>query len=44
MLDILIFEINIQIELKKLKKKIAEKLNYDEIEFPVEEKDLTRLK
>ena len=39
MLDILIFQINIQKEFLKNDKKIAEELNYDEIEFPVQEKD-----
>ena len=37
MLDILILQKNIQKELTD--KKIAEKLNYDEIEFPVQEED-----
>ena len=39
MLDILILQKNIEKELNKLTKKIAEKLNYDGIEFPVQEKD-----
>ena len=43
MLDILIFQNNIQKELKKLTKKIAEKLNYEEIEFPVQEKDFSKI-
>ena len=44
MLDILILQKNIQKELKKLTKKNAEKLNYDEIEFPVQEKDFNKIK
>ena len=43
MLDILILQKNIQKELKNLTKKIAEKLNYDEIEFPVQEKDFNKI-
>ena len=39
MLGILIVQKNIQKELKKLTKKIAEKLDYDGIEFPVQEND-----
>ena len=39
MLDILIPEMNILKEFKKLTKKIAEKLDYDGIEFSVQEKD-----
>ena len=35
MLGILIPQKNIQNELKKLTKKIAEKLDYDRIEFPM---------
>ena len=31
-----------QKELKKLTKKIAQKLDYDEIEFPVQEKDFNK--
>ena len=38
MLDILIFQKNIQKELKKLTKKIAEKLDYDETGFPIQKK------
>ena len=38
MLNILIFQINIQKELKKTDKKIAEEFNYDGIKFPVQEK------
>ena len=43
MLDILILQKNIQKELKKLTKKIAEKLDYDGIEFPVQEKDFNKI-
>ena len=43
MLDNLILQNNIQKELKKLTKKIAEKLDYDEIEFPVQEKDFNKI-
>ena len=43
MLDILILQKNIQKELKKLTKKIAEKLDYDGIEFPVQEKDFSKI-
>ena len=43
MLDILIFQINIQKEFSKNDKKIAEKLNYDGIEFPVQEKDFNKI-
>ena len=43
MFDILIFQINIQKELKKLTKKIAEELNYDGIESPVQEKDFNKI-
>ena len=39
MLDILILQKNIQKEWKKIDKKVAEKLDYDELEFPVQEKD-----
>ena len=42
MLDILIFQKIIQKELEKVKKKIAEKLDYDRIEFPVQEKDFNK--
>ena len=38
MLDILILQKNIQKELKKKDKKIAEKRDYDGTEFPVQEK------
>ena len=34
---------NIQKELKKTDKKITEELNYDEIKFPVEEKDFNKI-
>ena len=44
MLDILILQKNIQKELKKLTKKIAQKLNYNKIEFPVQEKDFNKIK
>ena len=45
MLGILILQRNIQKELKKLKKKkkIAKKLDYDRIEFPVQEKDFNKI-
>ena len=43
MLAILIFQKNIQKEFKKLTKKIAEKLNYDKIELPVQEKDFNKI-
>ena len=44
MLDILIFQIIIQKELKKRNdKKIAEGLNYNGIEFPVQEKYFTKI-
>ena len=42
MLDILIFQINIQKEFKT-DKKIAGKLNYDGSEFPVQEKDFNKI-
>ena len=42
MLDILILEKNIQKELKKWQK-IAEELDYDEIEFPVQEKYFNKI-
>ena len=38
MLDILILQKDIQKELKKLIKKIPERLDYDRIDFPVREK------
>ena len=34
---------NIQKELKKTDKKITEEFNYDEIKFPVEEKDFNKI-
>ena len=45
MLGILILQRNIQKELKKLKKKkkIAKKLDYDRIEFAVQEKDFNKI-
>ena len=44
MLGILIFQKNIQKKIKKLKKKKnAGKLDYDGIEFPVQEKDFTNI-
>ena len=43
MLGILILQKNIQKELKKLTKKIAEKRDYDGIEFRVQEKDFSKI-
>ena len=43
MLDVLILQKNIQEELKKTDKKIAEELYYDEIEFPIQEKDFKKI-
>ena len=43
MLGILILQKSIQKELKKTDKKIAEKLDYDGIEFPVQEKDFNKI-
>ena len=43
MLDILIFQIDIQKDLKKTDKRNAEELNYDEIEFPVQEIDFNKI-
>ena len=43
MLDILIFQINIEEELKKNDRKIAEEVNYDGIEFPVQEKKFNKI-
>ena len=43
MLDILILQKNIQKEFKKNDKEIAGKLDYDEIEFPVQEKDFKKI-
>ena len=42
MLDILILQKNIQKEYKKWQK-IAEELNYDRIEFPIQEKDFNKI-
>ena len=43
MLDILILGKKIQKELEKTDKKIAEKLDYDGIEFPVQGKDFNKI-
>ena len=43
MFSILIHQKNIQKELKKIDKKVAEKLDYNEIEFPVEQKDFSNI-
>ena len=43
MSDILVLEKNIQKELKKMTKKIAGKLDYDGIEFPLQEKDFNKI-
>ena len=43
MLGILILEMSIQKELKKTDKRITEKLDYDGIEFPVQEKDFSKI-
>ena len=43
MLDILILQKKILKEFKKLKKKIDEKLDYDRIEFPVQEKGFSKI-
>ena len=43
MLGILILQKNIQKELEKFEKKIAEKLDYDGIEFPMQEKDFSKI-
>ena len=43
MLGILILQKNIQKELEKFGKKIAEKLDYDGIEFPMQEKDFSKI-
>ena len=42
MLDILILQKNIQKELKNWQK-ITAKINYDEIEFPAQEKDFNKI-
>ena len=44
MLDMLILQMNIQDELKKTDKKIAEKRDYDGTVFSVQEKILAKLK
>ena len=43
MLDILILQKNIQKELKKTDKKIAEKLDCARIEFPIQQKDFSKI-
>ena len=43
MLDILILEKNLRKELKKTDQKIAEKLDYDWIEFPMQDKDFSKI-
>ena len=43
MLGILILQKSIQKGLKKTDKKIAEKLDYDGIEFPMQEKDFSKI-
>ena len=43
MLGVLILQKNFQKELKKKDKKIAEKLDYDGIEFPMQEKDVSKI-
>ena len=43
MLDILILQTNIKKELKKTDKKVAENLDYDQIEFAVKEKDFNKI-
>ena len=43
MLDILILLKNMQEELKKIDKRLASILNYDGIEFPVQEKDFSKI-
>ena len=43
MLDILILQKSIQKELKKTDKKTTEKLDYDGIEFPMQEKDFSKI-
>ena len=43
MLGILILQISIQKKFKKLIKKSAEELNYDEVEFPIQEKDSNKI-
>ena len=43
MLDILILQKNILKEFLKMTKKVAEKLNYDKIEFSVQDKDFNKI-
>ena len=43
MLGILILQKNIQKEFKKTDKRVAEKLDYNGIEFPVQEKDFDKI-
>ena len=43
MLDIIILQKNIQEDLKKTDKKVAEKLDRDGIEFPLQEKDFNKI-
>ena len=43
MLDILILQKSVQKELQKTDKKIAKKLDYNEIEFPVQVKNVNKI-
>ena len=43
MLDMLILHKNIQEELKKIDRRLASNLNYEGIEFPVQEKDFSKI-
>ena len=43
MLGILILQKNIQKKFKKIDKQIVKQLNYDKIEFPVQEKDFNKI-
>ena len=43
MLDILILQKNILRKLKKTDKKVAEELNYDGVELPLQEKDFSKI-
>ena len=43
MLDILTLQMNIQKELKKKDKKVIEKLDYNEIQVPVQKKDFNKI-
>ena len=43
MVDIIILQKNIQEDLKKTDKKVAEKLDRDGIEFPLQEKDFNKI-